>query len=305
MKNITRVCKTTLSLIAILSVLSLQTAVFAQTANGLKMKLEEGAQVRLKLMESINSSTAQTGQVISFEVLDNVKVGEAIVIAEGSSAWGTIVEAEGRKSMGRGGKLAYRLDYVKAVDGSKIPLRATGVNQGKGRGAATGAAVAASAVLFWPAAPFFLFGMKGKNVEVPRGHHAQAFVDGDRLIAVKAAGEAQGEMNNAAPVAGAPVAAGYQFASMPANQPAAAPINASFGSLNVMSDPDGAEIEIDGVFYGHTPGMVKVPAGMHTVKVTRRGYEVYNRTINVAPGSSLTLRAELQPLMRQAVRSQR
>src|SRR5581483_2586853 len=98
-------------------------AVFAQSAP--KVKLEEGTQVRLKLMEPLTSATAKAGQVVSFEVLDEVKVGEALVIAEGATAWGTIVEAEGKKFMGRAGKLALQIDYVKAVDGTKIPLRAS------------------------------------------------------------------------------------------------------------------------------------------------------------------------------------
>lgn len=311
MKNATRIRQIAWSLFVMLSVLSYQTAAFAQIAATLKTKLEEGTQIRLKLMESLHSNTAQAGQTISFEVLDNVKVGEAIVIAEGAPAWGTIVEAEGRKSMGRAGKLAYRLDYVKSVDGSKIPLRATAINQGKGRGDATGVAVAASAILFWPAAPIFLFAMKGKNVEIPRGQHIAAFVDGDRLVAAKGVAETSGELNNTVPVAlsaNMSNTPGVQYAALPVNQTAPVVIGnnaAALGGVNVTSHPDGAEIEIDGVFYGNTPGIVKLPAGLHTIKITRNGYELYQRSISVAPGSSLTLRAELQPLSRQVVRYQK
>jgi hypothetical protein len=93
----------------------------AQTTD--KLKVEEGTQVRLRLMQTINSGTVQTGQTISFEVLDDVIINEQVVIKEGAPAWGIVEEAEGKKSFGRGGKLKIRLDYVKAVDSTKIPRR--------------------------------------------------------------------------------------------------------------------------------------------------------------------------------------
>lgn len=258
-----------------------------------KVKLEEGTQVRLKLMEPVNSGTAQAGQVISFEVLDDVRVGEQLVIAEGAAAWGTIVEAEAGRRMGRAGKLAFRLDYVKAVDGSKVPLRATSVSQGKGKGVATGIAVGASAVLFWPAAPFFLL-MKGKSSEVPRGYHVAAFVDGDRLVTPRGVEE----MNAPAAMPTAGAAPGFVQASLnpaTAGAVAASPrVAAEFGAINVISDPGGAEVEIDGAYYGNTPGLIRLPAGLHTITIRYGSHAPWKRTINIGPGSNLTVKADLQ-----------
>lgn len=294
MKSSVRIQSLVLSLV--FTLVGVQLAVFAQGAT--QVKLEEGTQVRLKLMEAINSGTAQAGQVISFEVLDDVKIGDALVIAEGATAWGTIVEAEAKKSMGRAGKLAFRLDYVKAVDGSKIPLRATSVSQGKGKGVATGVAVGATAVLFWPAAPLFLL-MKGKNSEVPRGYHVQAFIDGDRLVTPRGT---VAEKNAPAAPAGQftqpAVNAGFQTVALTAAQPVASPaapvVNSGLASVNVISDPDGAEIEIDGAYYGSTPSLIKLPAGAHTITMRSGKFGAWQRTLNIAPGSNLTVKAELQ-----------
>jgi hypothetical protein len=44
----------------------------------------------------------------------------------------------------------------------------------------TGAMVAA-AVVFWPAAPLFLF-MKGKDVKIPKGHEVTVYVNGDQPV---------------------------------------------------------------------------------------------------------------------------
>lgn len=268
---------------------------FAQAPD--KIKLEEGTQVRLRLMQTINSGSVQTGQTISFEVLDDVLINEQVVIKEGAPAWGIVEEAEGKKSFGRGGKLKIRLDYVKAVDGTKIPLRANTTNEGKGKGMGTGIAFGASLLLFWPAAPFIGM-MKGKNSEIPRGFHVEAFVDGDRLVRPF---DPNGQ--------GVPVAAPAMVpsggngmivqASMPmaptgASRNTAAVAAAGMGTVNVISDPGGAEVEIDGAFYGNTPGLIKLTPGLHTITVRVAGYAPWKRDLNIAPGSSLTVKAALE-----------
>lgn len=288
--------KTTESLAALIALLLIQSIGLAQTP---QVKLEEGTEVRLKLMEAINSGTAQSGQTVSFQVLDEVKVGEVVVIKEGATAWGTIVEARGKRSLGRSGKLALRVDYVKAVDGSKVPLRAATINQGKGRGATAGIAAGATAVFFWPAAPFFLL-MKGTNAEIPRGQHIPAFVDGDRMIKALAGTMSAG--------------VGYEINGAPALTPAglsaATPARsyglagAELGTVNIISDARGAEVEVDGAYYGNTPGSLKLAAGLHTITVRYAGGRTWQRTLNVTPGSNLTVQAELmKPVMQPARRN--
>jgi hypothetical protein len=252
-------------------------------------------------MQTINSGTVQAGQTISFEVLDDVLINEQVAIKEGAPAWGVIEEAEGKKSFGRAGKLKIRLDYAKAVDGTKIPLRATTVNEGKGRGMGTGIAFGASLLLFWPAAPFM--GMiKGKNSEIPRGHHIEAFVDGDRMVrpfdpngqSVPAAAPAM------VPSAGTPTLIQASMPLTPATSShIAATVAANLGAVNVISDPGGAEVEIDGAFYGNTPGLIKLSPGLHTITVRVAGYAPWKRDLNIAPGSNLTVKATLEKTSRR------
>lgn len=245
------------------------------SAFGQSVKLEEGTQIRLKLLQDLSSATAQVGQTISFEVLDAVKQDGVVVIAEGAQALGTITLAEPKKSLGRAGKLNIRLEYVKAVDGSKIPVRANSVNQGNGKGVATGVAVGVSALVFFPAAPAFLL-IKGKDITVPRGQHLDAFIDGTRVIEVS-------QSSTYAPGVGS-VSAG-------------APINTSSGAngrvcvVNLISDR-GGDVEVNGVFLGST-STFQLPAGTHTITVRRSGYTPWVRTISVVPGN-ITLKVEFE-----------
>ena len=279
-------------LLAGLLLIQINVSGYAQAAD--KVKLEEGTQVRLRLMQTINSGTIQAGQTISFEVLDDVQINDQIVIKEGAPAWGVIEEAEGKKSFGRGGKLKIRLDYVKAVDGSKIPLRAGATNEGKGRGMGTGIAFGASLLLFWPAAPFVGM-MKGKNSEIARGFHMEAFVDGDRLVRPF---DPNGQSAPAAAPAMVPNGGNATMiqVSMPttSSRNAATAAAATMGAVNVISDPGGAEVEIDGAFYGNTPGLIRLSPGLHTITVRVAGFAPWKRDLNIAPGSNLTVKATLQ-----------
>jgi hypothetical protein len=70
------------------------------------------------------------------------------------------------------------IDYVRLPTGGKLPLR--GVQDAKGgghTGAMTGGMVA-TAIVFWPAAPFFLF-MHGKDVTIPKGHEVTVYTNTD------------------------------------------------------------------------------------------------------------------------------
>jgi len=73
------------------------------------------------------------------------------------------------------------IDYVRLVNGEKVALRAVKEVKGGGHtGAMTGAIVATSLV-FFPAAPFFLF-MHGKDVTIPQGTEITAYVQGEIVL---------------------------------------------------------------------------------------------------------------------------
>ena len=65
------------------------------------------------------------------------------------------------------------------------------------------------------------------------------------------------------------------------------------GSLTITSDPDGAEVYLDGRFVGNTPATVKLPAGPHTVQVKSTGRTDWERSIEILKDSQLNLKAQL------------
>jgi hypothetical protein len=221
--------------------------------------LLDGTSIKLRLAETISSSNAKVGQQVPFEVTEDVVVQGVTVLPKGAQAIASVTDASPKKSMGRGGKLDVNVDSARLADGEKVQLRAVQDNKGGGHvGAMTGAMVA-TAIVFFPAAPLFLF-IHGKDVTIPKGTEVTAFVQGDMKLDMAKFAAANAE--------GAPV--------LPSTQPAA---------LTVEASVPNCEIEIDGNFMGDTPSTINLPPGKHTVVVKKTGYADWTRTMTVGTGS--------------------
>jgi hypothetical protein len=227
--------------------------------------------VKLRLSETISSADAKVGQEIPFEVVEDVTVDQVVVLPKGASAIATVTDADHKKSMGRAGKLNIAISYARLKDQEKVALRAVKDSKGGGHvGAMTGAMVA-TAIVFFPAAPLFLF-MKGKDISIPQGTEITAFVEGDMHLDMTKFGVAPTE-----------IAA------------ASASVTPVQTSLLIDSAPAGADIEIDGVFVGNTPSTVSVATGNHQIAVTKKGFTDWTKTLG-ATGGTVHLNAELNRL---------
>ena len=238
--------------------------------------LEDGTPVKLRTARTISSADAHTGDTLDFEVLEDVMVGKVVVIPKGGIAWGTVTDAQPKRRMGRGGKLDVNIDSVKLVDGEKVPLRAVKDTKGGSHtGAMTGAMVA-TAVVFFPAAPLFLF-MHGKDITIPKGAEVTAYVNGDVKLDLA-------KLQQSAPATTQPVATAAGSTGEKSNS----------AKLEVESIPPGADIEIDGNFVGSAPSDLEVREGEHVVTVKKAGFKDWERKIQVSAGSSVHLSAELE-----------
>ena len=63
--------------------------------------------------------------------------------------------------------------------------------------------------------------------------------------------------------------------------------------LQVISDPVGADIEVDGAFVGSTPSKVEIVVGDHDITVTKSGYQTWRRTVRIT-GGDVSINAGLQ-----------
>ena len=226
--------------------------------------LLDGTPVKLRLSETISSADAKVGQQVPFEVVEEVDVDGKPVIAKGGAALASVTTAESKKRMGRGGKLDVSIDSVRLVDNEKAALRAVKNTKGGGHvGAMTGAMVA-TGIVFFPAAPLFLF-MHGKDVTIPKGTEVMAFVQGDMKL----------DMNNFE---------SPNEISMPATTQTAVIVEANVPSC---------DIDVDGSFVGDTPSTLSLTAGKHEITIKKAGYQVWTRDMTVSAGS-IHLHADME-----------
>ena len=252
----------------------------AGAANTLKQPLafglEDGTPIKLRLTRNLSSADATTGDRVDFEVLEDVKFKDVIIVPRGGIALATITEAEHKRRMARGGKLDVNIDDVRLIDGEKAPLRAVKEAKGGGHtGAMTGAMIG-TAIVFFPAAPLFLF-MHGKDITIPKGTEITAYVNGD-----------------------IPLDPGkFQPKPAPATDagtgtPATSTQELAVSSIEIKSTPEGADITVDDKFMGNTPSTLKLSAGDHKIKVEKSGFKAWEKTLTVSAGETLSINATFE-----------
>jgi hypothetical protein len=232
--------------------------------------------VKLRINRTISSGDEEVGDTVDFEVLQDISVNGTLVIAKGGIAYATVTEAQAKRRMGRAGKLDINIDYVKLVSGEKAALRAIKQVQGGSHVVGMTAGIVATSLVFFPAAPFFLF-MHGKDISIPKGTEVTAYVNGDMKLDL-----AKFQPAASAPAQGAIAASESQNAM------------ATSARLQIDSTPTGADIEVDGSFVGNTPSEVQITDGDHTVVVKKSGFKDWQRKLKSSVGSSVHISAELE-----------
>jgi PEGA domain len=236
--------------------------------------LEDSTPVKMRINRTVSSGDSKVGETVDFEVLQDISVNGTLVIPKGGLAYATITEAQAKRRMGRAGKLDINIDYVKLVSGEKAALRAIKEVQGGSHVVGMTAGIVATSLVFFPAAPFFLF-MHGKDITIPKGTEITAYVNGDMKLDMAKFQPASPDQN---------LSAGNRDQS-------AVPATAK---LQINSTPSDADIEVDGSFVGNTPSDVQVSEGDHMVVLRKGGYKKWERQLKASGGNSVRLSVELE-----------
>lgn len=70
--------------------------------------------------------------------------------------------------------------------------------------------------------------------------------------------------------------------------------SATISKLSVTSNPDSAEIEVDGELMGTTPSVLELGVGEHTIVLRKTGYRLWQRKMKVVTGE-IKLNGDLEP----------
>jgi len=141
-----------------------------------KIKIPERTVIPVKLIQPLKGDSVIMGQVVDFEVSQDIIINNYIVIRRAAPAYATVTAADKAGYVSQGGKISLSMDYCKAIDGSKIYLRSMLGREAEDH---MGANIAAS-VLICP----LILAAKGEEAEIPVGTEFKAYVENDSIVTV-------------------------------------------------------------------------------------------------------------------------
>ncbi|HEV2880222.1 MAG TPA: hypothetical protein VGX24_02850 [Pyrinomonadaceae bacterium] len=159
-----------------------------EVAAARRVKLPQGTPLDIEMAYTITSQEVRAGELISFRVVNPVLVDGVIVVAVGATATARIVKASRGGHFGRAGRIAWVMQDVTAVDGTRIPLASSaGRIVGDSKGAKVVTQMIITGALLPLVAPVaLLHGFKrGENAIIPAGKRFEASVSSDATVLVK------------------------------------------------------------------------------------------------------------------------
>lgn len=138
------------------------------------VKLADGTVIVVRTLETLNPENLSPGDIIKFEVAEDLKSEGIVVIRKGTAARGEVISAEKTGYVGKAGKIAITVTSTTSIDGQKVPLKGSLTREGEGK---TGTSVAVSAFI----CPLALL-MKGENAQIPAGSQVSTYVDNNVTV---------------------------------------------------------------------------------------------------------------------------
>jgi len=151
----------------------------AEPAPDSKLILKAGTPVRLRFLRRISSSNVIAGEKVNLEVVEDISVGDSLVIAKSSLAQATVTEALPKGAMGQGGDLEFKIETVRLTGGQLAPLRFVQDLKGGNRKGVTPTGAVLGALT---GAGYLVYYVSGKDAVVQKGTEVTAYVDQDVLI---------------------------------------------------------------------------------------------------------------------------
>jgi len=105
---------------------------------GFDLTLANGTPVHLKLGKTISTASAHVGDVVELRAAVEVVVDGITVVPIGATATGIVTEVEPKKRLGRGGKLALSINFLRLGNNEKAAVRSfqetsESISQGHGK----------------------------------------------------------------------------------------------------------------------------------------------------------------------------
>ena len=127
--------------------------------------------INVELIDPISSKKSKEGNTFRLKTIENLLINDVVVIPANQEVLGTITKARKNGMLGRKGRLEFKIDSIKTINGVNVPLTA----EVKGKGHSDNGAVAVAAAVSLVGGLF----MKGTNIYYEPGQKFVAVVSTD------------------------------------------------------------------------------------------------------------------------------
>jgi hypothetical protein len=148
----------------------------ANSATEMPVVIPAGTPLKVAIDQDLSSASATAGQQVSFHLASDYSEFGHVLIPQGTAVRATVAQVARRKAGGNPGTVTVQVTSLRAVDGTRIPLRGTAKAIGKNR--QTQAATLAVLTLGIGATK------KGLTAVIPAGTEFTVFTDAQRTIVV-------------------------------------------------------------------------------------------------------------------------
>jgi hypothetical protein len=175
-------CRTLASTLVVILLLQCQ-GLFDQVlaAGPPRLVIPDHTPVKLLLAETISSAHARRGDRLDFIVEKDVTVGGFTIIRAGAVARGSVIEVRGKRLLGLGGKLVFKLQSVGLISGEQVRLSGFKEIKGSSHWIRMAAEMALTSLFYMPASPVFLLS-RGDDSNALKSTEVTAYIDGDSSV---------------------------------------------------------------------------------------------------------------------------
>ncbi|MFW5787877.1 MAG: hypothetical protein ACOCV3_06385 [Halanaerobiales bacterium] len=148
-----------------------------------RVKIPSNTEIKIETLNTISSISSQKGQVIEFEVTEEVEIDDKLIIPKGLRGKMKVGGVEEAGKLGKDGRVMLEIDKLPAIDGTRLTLspklgadRSDFLNSitfdGRltlSRYLAVGTGVITSVLIDSPAGLILSYFIKGREEEIPEG----------------------------------------------------------------------------------------------------------------------------------------
>lgn len=135
-----------------------------------EISVPEGMEIHIKIEEEINTADLKAGKLIKYEIPDDIKIDEYLIIPAGTKGDLIVTEFNKAGNFGKDAELKISINDIKTLDASNLSLNLKSSNkESNSKEIAVGVSLLSTIIVSNPVGLVAGYFLKGKDIVIPEG----------------------------------------------------------------------------------------------------------------------------------------